>query len=67
VIASACGAAAIRAIASAKFGQLLAWRGTEVVAVPLETAIKEVKTVPPSHSLVQAARDISISFAGDED
>jgi 6-phosphofructokinase 1 len=67
VIASACGAAAIRAIASAKFGQLLAWKGTEVVAVPLETAIKEVKTVPPSHSLVQAARDISISFAGDED
>jgi 6-phosphofructokinase 1 len=67
VLASAYGAAAVRAIADARFGHMLAWRNSEVVTVPLERAIKDLKTVPPSYFLVRTARDIGISFAGDED
>jgi 6-phosphofructokinase 1 len=66
-MASASGAAAIHAIADGNFGQLLVWRSNEVVSVPLELAIREVKSVPPSHQLVRAARDLGISFAGAED
>jgi ATP-dependent phosphofructokinase / diphosphate-dependent phosphofructokinase len=67
VLASAFGAAAVRAIADGKLGHLVVWRNNEVVTVALERAIKELKTVPPSHFLVRAARDLGISFGGAED
>jgi hypothetical protein len=35
--------------------------------MPLEVCVKSVKTVPADHYLIRAARDLSISFAGEED
>ena len=67
LLASACGAGAVRAIADGKFGHLVAWRDNDVVTVPLERAIRELKRVPPSHFLIRVARDLGISFAGSED
>jgi 6-phosphofructokinase 1 len=67
VLASACGAAAVHAIANGKFGHLAAWKNNEVVTVPLELATKTLKRIPPTHHLVQVARDLGISFAGLED
>jgi len=67
ILASAYGAAAVHAIAEGRFGQLVAWRNTEVVTIDLEQAVKRSKTIPPSHFLISAARDIGISFAAADD
>jgi hypothetical protein len=46
---------------------MVAWTGSEIVTVPLERCISSLKTVPANHYLVGVARDLSISFAGEED
>ena len=62
VLASAYGAAAVRAVAEGKFGSLVAWTNNDILLVPLERATKELKRVPLDHFLVQTARDMGISF-----
>jgi phosphofructokinase-like protein len=66
-LASCYGSAAVRAIARGMFGHMVAWTGSEIVTVPLERCVSSLKTVPTSHYLVGVARDLSISFAGEED
>ena len=44
---------------------MVAIRNNEIVAVPLSEVAGKLKTVPVDNDLVQAARDIGISF-GDE-
>ena len=65
--ASCYGSAAAPAIGARRFGHIVAWHHDEVVTVPLERAVKEVRTVPPGHHLIGVARDLGISFAGDDD
>lgn len=66
VLASCYGSAAVRAIATGKFSQMVSWRCSEVVTVPLEQCVNGLKTVSLDHYLVKVARDLSISFAGAE-
>jgi phosphofructokinase-like protein len=47
VLATRYGAHAIRAVAEGAFGAMVALRGTEIVRVPLATAISELKLVSP--------------------
>jgi 6-phosphofructokinase 1 len=56
------GVAALEAVAAGRFGQMVALRGVEVVAVPLEAATGEPKRVKPDGPLVVAARQLGISF-----
>ncbi|HEX5734265.1 MAG TPA: ATP-dependent 6-phosphofructokinase [Blastocatellia bacterium] len=67
LLASCYGSAAVRAIARGLFGHMVAWTGSEIVTVSLERCVSSVKTIPPNHYLVSSARDLSISFAGEED
>jgi ATP-dependent phosphofructokinase / diphosphate-dependent phosphofructokinase len=67
LLASCYGSAAVRAIARGLFGHMVAWSCSEIVTVPLERCVNSVKTVPPDHHLIGVGRDLSISFAGEED
>ena len=67
LLASCYGSAAVRAIARGLFGQMVAWSCGEIVTVPLERCVNSIKTVPPNHPFIGVARDLSISFAGEED
>ncbi|HSE97380.1 MAG TPA: ATP-dependent 6-phosphofructokinase [Blastocatellia bacterium] len=67
VLASCYGSAAVRALALGQFGHMVAYRGNEIITVPLEQCVQTIKTVPSDHYLIGVARDLSISFAGEED
>jgi phosphofructokinase-like protein len=66
-LASAYGSAAVRAIAKEKFGHMVALRDHQIVTVPLEQCVMSIKVVPLNHYLIGVARDLSISFAGEDD
>jgi 6-phosphofructokinase 1 len=67
VLASCYGSAAVRAVAEGRIGHVVGWKGNDVVTIPLERAINEVRVVPRTHHLVRVARDLGITLAGDED
>lgn len=67
VLASCYGSAAVRAIARGKFGHMVAWRSNEIVTVPLDECVTSIKIVPPNHYMIGVARDLGISFAGEQD
>jgi 6-phosphofructokinase 1 len=67
VLASCYGSAAVRAIARGKFGHIVSWSSSDLITVPMEACVEKIKSVPASHYLVGVARDLGISFAGDED
>jgi 6-phosphofructokinase 1 len=67
MLASCYGSAAVRAIADGNLGHMVAWSCNQITTVPLEHCVKAVKSVPPDHHLIQVARDLSISFSGEED
>jgi 6-phosphofructokinase 1 len=67
LLASCFGSAAVRAIAAGRFGHMVAWQNDSIVTVPLERAIERIKAVPADHYLLRTARDLGISFAGEED
>ena len=67
MLASCFGSAAVRALAEGYTSSMVGWNCTDVVVVPLERCVKGVKVVPPDHHLIRTARDLSISFAGEED
>jgi 6-phosphofructokinase 1 len=67
VLATCYGSAAVRAIAREKFGEMVAYTRNEIVTVPLEQCVKTIKCVPADHYLIGVARDLSISFAGEQD
>ncbi|HEY7545595.1 MAG TPA: ATP-dependent 6-phosphofructokinase, partial [Blastocatellia bacterium] len=67
VLASCYGSAAVRAIAQEKFGHMVSWSSREIVTVPMEACVEKTKSIPSNHYLVGVARDLSITFAGEED
>ncbi|BBM82714.1 6-phosphofructokinase [Candidatus Uabimicrobium amorphum] len=56
------GAAAVRMVKDGQFGIMVALAPPNVVAVPLEEAIKNSKQVPHDSDVVLSARQIGISF-----
>jgi 6-phosphofructokinase 1 len=67
MLASSYGSAAVRAIADGNLGRMVSWSCNQLTLVPLEQCVKAVKSVPPDHQLIRVARDLAISFAGDDD
>jgi len=67
MLASCYGSAAVRAIADGHVGQLVSWSSSHLTLAPLEQCVKAVKSVPGDHHLIRVARDLSISFAGEDD
>ncbi len=62
LIALRFGAAAVRCVAEDRFGTMVALDPPAVRAVPLEDAIRTLKTISLDSDIVQTARDLGISF-----
>jgi ATP-dependent phosphofructokinase / diphosphate-dependent phosphofructokinase len=56
------GAAAVRCVAEGSFGTMVALDPPDVRAVPLESAIERIRTVPLDSDVMITARDLGISF-----
>ena len=65
LLATRFGVAAADAVCRGEAGVMVALRGTEIVTVPIADAIATLRTVPPDHAWVQAARAVGTRF-GDE-
>jgi phosphofructokinase-like protein len=62
ILASRFGAMAGELIAKRQFGQMVALRSDEIVAVPIQDAVSKIKYVEPEGQMVQTARNLGISF-----
>ncbi len=56
------GAAAVRLIEDGKLGYMTALQGTEIVPVPIEKAVSEMKGVPLDSDSIITGRDLGICF-----
>jgi ATP-dependent phosphofructokinase / diphosphate-dependent phosphofructokinase len=56
------GTAAIEFVEAGMFGTMAALRSTEIVAVPIEEAIGQMKSVPMDSDILRTARSLGISF-----
>jgi 6-phosphofructokinase 1 len=65
ILATRFGVAAADCACRGDSGVMVALRGTEIVPVPIADAIATLRTVPPGHPLVHAARAVGTRF-GDE-
>ena len=65
VLATRLGSAAAWCVDRADFGKMVAIQGQNIVAVPIEDAVREPKLVPPGCEKVMTARSLGVSF-GDE-
>ncbi len=65
ILATRFGVAAADLALSGKYGQMVALRGLEIISVPLEEAVGNLRTVPVDGNLVRVARMAGITF-GDE-
>ena len=59
-LCSIFGAEAIELIAAGKFGQMVAYHGSHVGAVPITEAVGRLKTVPPDGGFSRTARALGI-------
>ena len=64
VLATRFGSAAAHAVAEGDFGKVVCLRGAEIIRVPLERTIAELKKVPPNHQLIAAAKSVGTEFGG---
>jgi 6-phosphofructokinase 1 len=62
LIATRFGAAAVRCVERGEFGTMVALDPPDILAVPLEEAIRKIRHVPLDSDMMQAARDVGISF-----
>lgn len=62
LLATRFGAAAVQAVADRKWGHMVALQSPNIVTLPIEQVMAEVKRVDPNHDVVQAARMMGISF-----
>ena len=62
VLATRYGSAAARAAADGDFGKVVCLQGTDIVRVPVEETIAELKHVPLDYDLIKAARSVGTSF-----
>ena len=62
LLASRYGTAAVQCLLDGKFGCMTALHGSEIVSVPLASAVGALKTVPIHGELVQTAKNLGISF-----
>jgi len=62
LLATRFGGAAVRAIASEKWGHMVALQSPHIVCIPIEEALRVPKRVDPNHDVVLTARATGISF-----
>ena len=52
-------------ILDGRFGCMAAYKGDDVVAVPLKEVAGKLKTVDPNSDIIRQARDLGISFGNE--
>jgi phosphofructokinase-like protein len=62
LLATRFGGAAVRAVAEAKWGHMVALQSPHIVFIPIEEALREPKRVDPTHDVVLTAKATGISF-----
>ena len=62
VLGVRCGAKAIDLIEEGKFGETVALNRTDMVSMPIEEAVRTLHLVDSKSQLIEAAREIGISF-----
>ncbi|MEK8024086.1 MAG: ATP-dependent 6-phosphofructokinase [Candidatus Hydrogenedentota bacterium] len=62
LVATRFGAAAVRMVAQEKFQVMVALHPPDIVPVPIEEAIGQMKTVPTGSDVITSARELGISF-----
>ena len=62
LLATRLGTAAVEFIREGKFGQMVASRGDNLVAVPIAKVAKGIKTVPINHWWIEAARRVGTNL-----
>ncbi|TAN37619.1 MAG: ATP-dependent 6-phosphofructokinase [Verrucomicrobia bacterium] len=65
VLATRLGVHAAHCACRGEFGVMAALRNNQIISVPIKEAIAQLRTVPPDHQLILAARAVGTSF-GDE-
>jgi len=66
VLGVRCGAKAIDLIAEGKFGETVALNRVDIVSMPIEEAVRSLHLVDSNSQLVEAARQIGVSFGDDQ-
>ncbi len=62
ILGTRFGSHAIKLILEKQFSNMVALKGTEIVSVPIEVAVKTLNLVDPNCQLVQTARDLGVCF-----
>jgi ATP-dependent phosphofructokinase / diphosphate-dependent phosphofructokinase len=62
LLATRFGGAAVRAVERGQWGYMVALQSAQIVAIPIEDAIRELKRVDPHGDLVLTARETGICF-----
>lgn len=62
LLATRFGGAAVRAVAEARWGFMVALQSPHIVTIPIVEALREKKLVDPKHDVVRTARETGISF-----
>jgi len=62
ILATQFGVKAFEMVLEQRFGQMVAYRHPNIVAVPLSEAVGQPNFVDPSCDLVKTAKGIGISF-----
>ena len=65
ILATRLGVHAAQCACRGPYGVMAALRNGDIVSVPIKDAISKLRTVPPDHQLILAARAVGTSF-GDE-
>lgn len=64
VLGSRYGVAAVDLVHAGDFGKVVALRGNEIVAVPMEQAVAKQKHIDPGGELVRTARSLGVELGG---
>jgi 6-phosphofructokinase 1 len=67
MLATEFGAHAVRLVHEGRLGEMVCHRPPEIASVPIAAAIRQLSTVDPEGSAVQAARALGIGFGADAD
>ncbi|MFQ5454930.1 MAG: 6-phosphofructokinase [Nitrospirota bacterium] len=62
ILATRFGTSAVRLIHEKRFGCMVALKGDEVVAVPIDKAVESLKTVPVDSPLIKTAKSMGTKF-----
>jgi 6-phosphofructokinase 1 len=65
ILGTRFGVKAVDLIGEGKFGQMVSYQNYQVLSVPIASAIRRLKTVPPDCQMVETCRAIGISFGDD--